>query len=210
MSLLGPAAPDLDALRLQLGDAIFSARLQDAKEREALFQQIQEDVRAGGTFTSSLRCRLPAAKVSTLSRWYRRWQLYGFAGLLDSHTVPNREAVRAAPRAAPPRQLGLLDETVAVGEGIRRAGKTRRPKTLVKLPGSKQSVVKTLAALAPPRFGRYHEPFLGSGALFLGLRPAAASLSDHNAEFINAYTAVRDEPAAVLEALGQHRNTPDH
>lgn len=57
----------------------------------------------------------------------------------------------------------------------------------------------------------YHEPFLGGGALFLGLRVSGhAYLSDLNADLIETYTQVRDQHVQVSELLGGHENTSEH
>ncbi len=59
------------------------------------------------------------------------------------------------------------------------------------------------------RFGRYLEPFLGSGAVFFHvkalLQPSHALLCDTNAELIDTFLAVRDEPDALIELLRQHQ-----
>jgi len=55
--------------------------------------------------------------------------------------------------------------------------------------------------------GRYFEPFLGSGALFFHLRPARATLSDLNAELVNAYRQVCDRVDEVIEALRPLRHS---
>jgi DNA adenine methylase len=58
---------------------------------------------------------------------------------------------------------------------------------------------------------RYHEPFLGGGAVFLGSDVSGqAYLSDLNAELIEAYQQVRDDHESVAEALKGHANTAEH
>ena len=49
---------------------------------------------------------------------------------------------------------------------------------------------------------RYIEPFLGGGALFFALRPAAAVLGDVNPQLCATYRAVRDEVGVVCAYLG--------
>lgn len=59
-----------------------------------------------------------------------------------------------------------------------------------------------------PTFQRYHEPFLGGGALFFHLassRPAfKAHLSDLNAELVNAYRVVKHDVERLVTALRRH------
>lgn len=64
-----------------------------------------------------------------------------------------------------------------------------------------------MAPFYPERFDRYFEPFLGSGAVFFDLLATGrldgreARLSDVNPDLIGCYTALRDDPDAVIEAL---------
>jgi DNA adenine methylase len=75
----------------------------------------------------------------------------------------------------------------------------------VKWVGGKTRLLGELTARAPSSYGRYFEPFVGGGALFFRLRPAAACLSDLNADLIGVYQAVRDDVDAVIRNLGRHR-----
>jgi DNA adenine methylase len=52
-----------------------------------------------------------------------------------------------------------------------------------------------------PAFNRYIEPFCGSCALFFRLRPSDAVLGDINPHLVRTLIAVRNQPAAVFEAL---------
>lgn len=45
--------------------------------------------------------------------------------------------------------------------------------------------------------GRYVEPFLGGGAVFLHLRPRGALLSDNNSDLIDVYRGIKRDPAGV-------------
>jgi DNA adenine methylase len=73
----------------------------------------------------------------------------------------------------------------------------------IKWAGGKTQLLAQLAPLLPPdvRRCRYHEPFLGGGALYFYLRPARAVLSDQNAHLIAAWNAVQREPEPLIAAL---------
>jgi DNA adenine methylase len=56
----------------------------------------------------------------------------------------------------------------------------------------------------PLRLRRYHEPFVGGGAMFFAVAPRRAVLSDANGELIHCWRQVRDDVHAVLDALSEH------
>lgn len=95
-----------------------------------------------------------------------------------------------------------------------RARETPRP--FVKWVGGKTQLLSSLLPLVPEKFGAYHEPFTGGGALFFALvrtgllRDRPAFLSDVNAELIATYLALQDRVEEVIEALEQHRYDRDH
>lgn len=79
----------------------------------------------------------------------------------------------------------------------------------LKWAGGKQQLLAQLAPLLPAAFRRYHEPFLGSGALYfhlwnMGRIAMPASLTDNNAELIAAYAAVRDDVDGLINRLQEH------
>lgn len=56
----------------------------------------------------------------------------------------------------------------------------------------------------------YHEPFLGGAAVFFSLDHNKKSyLSDVNAQLVNAYIQIRDNPDAVINCFVQFQNTED-
>jgi DNA adenine methylase len=73
--------------------------------------------------------------------------------------------------------------------------------------GGKRWLVPQLPQmLGDLRFNAYHEPFLGGGSAFLGLSQGIPSfLSDLNAELIETYIQVRDDPQGVARELEQHK-----
>ena len=78
---------------------------------------------------------------------------------------------------------------------------------ILKWAGGKRQLLPELRPFYPRRFARYLEPFLGSGAVFLDLYNSGrlegrtVALSDINTDIIGCYTAVRDDPQAVVSAL---------
>ena len=79
---------------------------------------------------------------------------------------------------------------------------------LLKWAGGKRQLLPDIRAHYPTVFRRYLEPFLGSGAVFFDLAGSGrldghdVLLSDCNDALIGCYQAVRDEPDAVIAALG--------
>ncbi len=75
----------------------------------------------------------------------------------------------------------------------------------LKWAGGKAKLAPLVAERAPERIGRYHEPFLGGGAVFFALREAGriadAALADGNADLIGTWRAVRDDVEGVIAAL---------
>src|SRR5882672_1851181 len=78
---------------------------------------------------------------------------------------------------------------------------------LLKWAGGKRQLLPQLRRFYPAEFGRYIEPFVGSGAVFFDLynagrlRGKEALLIDSNADLIGCYEAVRDTPDDVVRAL---------
>ena len=88
----------------------------------------------------------------------------------------------------------------------------------LKWAGGKRQLLAQLRRFIPDRFNSYHEPFLGSGAMFFDLctRGALAGrrvhLTDTNVDLIGCYTALRDNVDAVIGSLEPldrgHRSDP--
>ena len=81
--------------------------------------------------------------------------------------------------------------------------------------GKRQSLPHLLGAISRlDSFGKYHEPFLGGGALYFelwqkGLLNSGASLTDINDKLIEVYLQVRDAVDTVIELLSRHSETHD-
>src|SRR5438128_6763327 len=74
----------------------------------------------------------------------------------------------------------------------------------LKWAGGKTSLLPELLKHVPSPLRRYHEPFVGGGALFFAVAPRRAVLSDNNAELVHCYGQVRDDVHGVLDALARH------
>ncbi len=85
---------------------------------------------------------------------------------------------------------------------------TSRP--FLRWAGSKRATIPRLLRMVPPFAGRYFEPFVGSAALFYGLQPRRAVLSDINAELINTYKQLRQDPAKIHARLVRVPRTSDN
>ncbi len=71
--------------------------------------------------------------------------------------------------------------------------------------GGKRWLVPLLAELIPEDSMTYHEPFLGSGAVFFAMAPSPAHLSDSNCELVQTFRVVRDSAPELIQALGKYR-----
>jgi len=75
----------------------------------------------------------------------------------------------------------------------------------LKWAGGKAKLAPAIIKRAPRWFRRYHEPFLGGGAVFFAIAKAqpltGAHLNDANEELMACYQAVRDQPEPLLARL---------
>src|SRR5260370_12600927 len=79
----------------------------------------------------------------------------------------------------------------------------------LKWAGGKGQILEQLRPFFPAKFANYFEPFLGSGAVFFNLlrthEKFGATLTDRNADLINCYQVIRDEPKNLLPILQTHK-----
>ena len=77
----------------------------------------------------------------------------------------------------------------------------------LKWAGGKRQLLRELRRFLPPAIGAYHEPFLGSGALFFDLWRTghlggiSCHLADANADLIGVYRAVAHDTDSVIAEL---------
>lgn len=81
-------------------------------------------------------------------------------------------------------------------------------KPFLKWAGGKRWLVRRYPQLFDVEFGRYVEPFVGSGAVFFHVQPEQSSISDVNPALMNVYSALRSDYrrvwAHLLEHAGNH------
>ncbi len=82
------------------------------------------------------------------------------------------------------------------------------PKPFLKWAGGKRQLMSELQKHFPTKISKYHEPFLGGGAVLFDILqyfPQAKSyVSDLNAELILAYVTIRDNVENLIESLKDH------
>ncbi len=82
-------------------------------------------------------------------------------------------------------------------------------KSFLPWPGSKSRIRSQILELFPKSVNVYHEPFLGSGAIFFGLEEAgitfkAARLSDSNKDLIHCWGTLQENPEWVASQAEAH------
>ncbi len=94
-----------------------------------------------------------------------------------------------------------------------RANRMTTPRPFLKWVGGKGQLLPKLLARVEEAgaFGRYHEPFVGGGALFFELQRtnrlprAQAYLSDNNDRLIEAYLGVQTDVEHIITLLERHK-----
>ncbi|HAK47339.1 MAG TPA: modification methylase [Spirochaeta sp.] len=85
---------------------------------------------------------------------------------------------------------------------------------IVKWVGGKRQLLSEIGSNFPNDISNgscpYYEPFVGGGAVLFNLKPHNAVINDRNEELVNVYRIIRDEPEALINELGRHRNESDY
>lgn len=81
-------------------------------------------------------------------------------------------------------------------------------KPFLRWAGGKTRLLPKILPHLPEKIGNYHEPFLGSGAIFFAIQSRISGtsyLSDLNDELINIWSIVKDDPERLLFGLQAYR-----
>ena len=125
---------------------------------------------------------------------------------------PARPSIRQ-----PPESGHRIDPGATTGTPASEVPKpVRRPaRPFLKWAGGKRQLLPALRPFYPKRFRAYHEPFVGSGAVFFDLANAGqlqgcrVRLADVNPDLIGCWQRLRDEPEALIAYLDDlARGTP--
>lgn len=75
---------------------------------------------------------------------------------------------------------------------------------ILKWVGGKRQLLESIVPLIP-EYTTYYEPFVGGGAVLFATQPKKAVINDSNAELINVYETVKNQPEELISLLEQHR-----
>jgi DNA adenine methylase len=93
-----------------------------------------------------------------------------------------------------------------------------RAEPVLKWAGGKRRLVEQYASHFPGKFGHYHEPFFGGGAVYFWLwsqgrlQGKSCGLSDINPELVNFYRVLKSQSEALYALLQEHqaRHAEEH
>lgn len=83
---------------------------------------------------------------------------------------------------------------------------------ILKWAGGKRQLIDELRTRFPREFDRFHEPFVGGGAVVFDLEPQDGTINDVNPRLINFYEQVRDRPDELIarcESFESPESDPD-
>lgn len=81
----------------------------------------------------------------------------------------------------------------------------RSTRPFLRWAGGKRWLARAIPGIVPNDIQSYHEPFLGSGAVFFALAPSRPHLADSNDSLIGTFQTVRDRPGDLIATLRRFR-----
>lgn len=76
---------------------------------------------------------------------------------------------------------------------------------VLKWVGGKRQLIEDIEPLIPKKISTYVEPFLGGAAILFHLQPKKAIINDFNAELMNVYKVIEENPNALIAILEKHQ-----
>ena len=80
----------------------------------------------------------------------------------------------------------------------------------VKWVGGKRQLMPAINQLLPKKYSTYYEPFVGGGAVLFEIQPKKAIVNDYNAELVNTYNVIKNEPEELINDLKNHINESEY
>jgi DNA adenine methylase len=80
---------------------------------------------------------------------------------------------------------------------------TRKMTPILKWAGGKTQLLDAIQARLPQGYNRYFEPFIGGGAVLLGIHPQQAVINDINEQLINLYSQIKGNSSAVIQQVAK-------
>ncbi|MGE5557492.1 MAG: DNA adenine methylase [Bacillota bacterium] len=74
----------------------------------------------------------------------------------------------------------------------------------LKWAGGKRQLLPEIRKYIPKRIKKYHEPFVGAGAVLFDLQPSEAVINDFSVELINCYIVIKDFVDDLIQCLSKH------
>jgi len=131
-----------------------------------------------------------------------RWRVYpGYVPKFASEPEPDEVDEGA--------DLHIMERARMPSPSFEEEKRPARP--LVKAAGGKTKLLPEILPRLPKKIGRYYEPFVGGGAVFFALvaegrlSGGTAVLADMNADLVNLYEVVRDQPTRLVKMLRQSK-----
>ena len=77
---------------------------------------------------------------------------------------------------------------------------------ILKWAGGKRQLIPEILGLFPSNYRDlvYHEPFVGSGAIFFQVKPRRGSINDINSDLVNFFKVVRDNPEGLIHKASEY------
>lgn len=81
---------------------------------------------------------------------------------------------------------------------------------VVKWVGGKRQLISEISKYYPKFSGTYFEPFLGGAAVLFHFQPKFAIVNDNNAELVNLYNIIKNNPEDLILDLKKHINDKEY
>lgn len=106
-------------------------------------------------------------------------------------------------------EIVAVELKIDAESAVERPSPPSRTRPFLRWAGGKTRLLNNLLPYLPASISSYHEPFLGSGAVFFAVRERIADtayLSDLNDELINIWKVVQTQPNDFLLEIAQYHN----